>query len=89
MSQLDKAICTDESISLVENSINSYYLVVTYFYRLPTKLWEGNVFNCVCLSVQRGRYMTIVHDALDLTIQPPPPQPSPLLQEPPIPVSDI
>ena len=54
MSQLDKAICTDESISLVENSINSYYFVVTYFYRLPTKLWEGNVFNCVCLSVQRG-----------------------------------
>ena len=54
MSQLDKAICTDESISLVENSINGYYLVVTYFYPPPTKLREGNVFICVCLSVQKG-----------------------------------
>ena len=35
------------------------------------KLWEGNVFIVVCLSVHRGPYVTITHDALDLTVQSP------------------
>ena len=35
------------------------------------KLWEGNVFIVVCLSVYRGPYVTITHDALDLTVQSP------------------
>ena len=39
----------------------------------PTKLWEGNVFTCVCLSVHRGPHLTITHDALGLTVQGPPP----------------
>ena len=43
------------------------------FYCPPTKLREGDVFSRVCLSVHRGRsYVTITHDALDLT--PPPPR---------------
>ena len=33
------------------------------------KLWEGNVFSCVCLSAG-GPNVTITHDALDLTVQP-------------------
>ena len=40
-------------------------------YRLPTKLWEGNVFSRVCPSFcPRGvSYVNITHDALDLTVQ--------------------
>ena len=38
-------------------------------YRSPTKLWEGNVFSPVCLSITR--------DALDLAIQGPTPKPPP------------
>ena len=39
------------------------------------KLWEGNVFTHVCLSVQKGGpHMTITRDALDLTEQGPPTQ---------------
>ena len=41
------------------------------FYRLPTKWREGNVFVRVYLST--GGHVTITHDALDLTIQDPPP----------------
>ena len=36
---------------------------------LPTKLWEGNFFSHVCLSVHRVPHVTITHDALDLTVQ--------------------
>ena len=40
-----------------------------YFHRPPTKLWEGNVFNRVRLSVHRGGgpHVTIIHKALNLT----------------------
>ena len=43
-------------------------------YRPQTKLREGNVFICVCLSFgSRGNsHVTITHDALDLTVQSPP-----------------
>ena len=41
-----------------------------------TKLWEGNVFRHVCLSAilstGEGSYVTIIHDALNLTMQGPP-----------------
>ena len=37
------------------------------------KLWEGTVFTGVCLSAHGGPHVTITHDALDLTVQPPPP----------------
>ena len=48
-------------------------------YRPPTKLPQGNVFYCLCLSVQRERvpHVTITHDALDLTVQIPIPAPAP------------
>ena len=41
----------------------------------PTKLREGNVFSRVSLSVclSTGEDVTINHDALDLTVQGPPP----------------
>ena len=42
----------------------------------PVKLWEGNVFAGVCLSVilfgGAGSHMTITHDAFDLTSEGPP-----------------
>ena len=43
------------------------------------KLWEGNVFTPVCLSVNGGGdpYVTITDDALDLTVQSPLANPSP------------
>ena len=43
------------------------------------KLWEGNVFTRVCLSVNEGGdpYVTITDDALDLTVQAPLANPSP------------
>ena len=44
-----------------------------YNYCPLTKLREGNVFTCVCLSVHGGPHVTITYDALDLTLQPPPP----------------
>ena len=54
------------------------------YYRPPTELREGNVFSCVCpfrLSVHRWSYVTITHDALDLTVEGSPlPRPSPPLQ---------
>ena len=35
---------------------------------------EGNVFSLVCLSFcPQGSFVTITHDALDLTVQGPPP----------------
>ena len=50
-------------------------------YRPPTKLWEGNVFICVCpsvnLSVHRRSHVTITYDALDLTVQGSTPSPGP------------
>ena len=49
-------------------------------YSTPTNLQEGNVFSRVCLLFcpQERAHMTITHDALDLTVQPPPPDwPSP------------
>ena len=30
--------------------------------RLPTKLWEGNVFSRVCHSVQGDSHVTMTHD---------------------------
>ena len=51
-----------------------------YFYRLPTKLREGNVFLRVCLSTGGGGpHVTITHDTLDLNIQGSSPQPHLLL----------
>ena len=50
-----------------EDSINSS-LETNCYYRLPTKLREGNVFTGVCLSVGQGDpHVTITDDALDLT----------------------
>ena len=50
-----------------------------HIYRPLTDLWAGNVFSRVCLSVHRGYHAPITHDALDLTVQPPPgPSTSPL-----------
>ena len=40
-----------------------------------TKLWESNVFRHVCISAilsTGGSYVTIIHDALNLTMQGPP-----------------
>ena len=30
-----------------------FFFDICHFYRSPMKLWEGNVFDCVCLSVHR------------------------------------
>ena len=46
------------------------------FYLPPTKLQDGNLFSLVCPSFCPGAgesHVTITHDALDLTIQGPPP----------------
>ena len=44
------------------------------FHRSRTKLWEGNVFSRVFLSVHMGvSDVTITHDILDLTNREPPP----------------
>ena len=52
---------------------------VIYFYHSPMKLHEGNVFSCVCLSVDRRSDVTIT---LDLTIKAiPSPSPQPALLE--------
>ena len=41
-----------------------------YYYRLPTKLQEGNVFTSVCDSFGGGgSTVTITHDALNLAVQ--------------------
>ena len=46
---------------------------IWYFYSPPIKLWEDNVFSCVCLSLfTGGSHVTIALDALDLSIQGPP-----------------
>ena len=42
------------------------------------QLWERNVFKDVCQSVQVVPHVTLTHDALDLTVQHPPPLPGPL-----------
>ena len=58
------------------------------FYRPSTKLREGNVLSHVYLSVstEEEYHVTIIHDALDLTIEPSPPascvQGSPSLAHP-------
>ena len=57
------------------------------FYCPPTKLRKGNVFSRVCLSVclsPGGPHVTIIHYALDFTIQNPPlyRNPSPALALP-------
>ena len=36
------------------------------------KLWKGNVFTDICLFTV-GHHVTIIHNALDLTVQPPSP----------------
>ena len=50
--------------------VNWYFKLidVSAFYGPPKKLCQGNVLNHVCLSVHGGSYVTITHDALDLTI---------------------
>ena len=49
------------------------------YYQPLTKLREGNVFSCVYLSATLSRegvsYVTITHNAMELTIQRPPPLP--------------
>ena len=37
-------------------------------YRSPTKLSDDNVFTGVCLSVHGSPHVTIIHDALVLTV---------------------
>ena len=43
-----------------------------YFYCLPIKLGEGNVLSHV-MSTRGGPHVTITNDALDVTVQGPPP----------------
>ena len=50
---------------------HSLIYIQVYHYRPPTKLWEGSVFTGVCHSVHGGPHVTIIHDALDLTVQAP------------------
>ena len=51
------------------------YYTRIYSYRPPTKLEEGNAFNHVCVSVHRvGSHVTIICDALNLTVKQPPVQ---------------
>ena len=62
-----------------------------HFYRLPTKLLEGKVFGRVCL-LTRGYLLynvTIIHDALDLSILGPPGDGTSLYRDPPPGRSDI
>ena len=54
--------------------INFKILHYLLYHRPPTKFRKGNVFTRVCHSVQgarEGSHVTIIHDALDLTIQGP------------------
>ena len=50
--------------------VNKLYRHFQYYDTMPVILFkipanEGNVFSCVCLSVNRnGQHMTITHDAL-------------------------
>ena len=46
-------------------------LLGDYFYRPPTKFWEGSVFVGICLPfcLHGGPHVTITHDELDLTVQ--------------------
>ena len=55
--------------------MHSYFIMNFHYYCLPTKLLEGNVFNCVCMSVcsQWSAHVTITHDALCLSVQGPTP----------------
>ena len=57
-----------------------------FFYRRQRSCRKVNVFTGMCLSVHRSSHVTITHDALDLTVQVPPPLPA--LPTPPL-VSDI
>ena len=54
-------------------SIKIWLMSQSYYYRLPTKLGEGNVFSHVCPpvshSVHRWLHMIITHEELDLTVQ--------------------
>ena len=59
---------------------------------LAKKLFEGNVFGHVCLTVHGGSHVTTTHDAIDQSItghlKPPPPVPVPLVTAPaPVPSS--
>ena len=50
--------------------------VLIYFYHPPTKLWEGNIFSNVCLSVclftSAEGLLTITNNALDSLYRDPP-----------------
>ena len=37
----------------------------------PMKVWECNIFTHACLFTGRVPHMSIIHDAMDLTVQPP------------------
>ena len=64
------------------------FTINKYHYRPPTKLLEGNVFSRVCLVILfiggEGPHVTIIHDALDITVQAnPPPPPTWDMETPP------
>ena len=47
--------------------LHTFFMSFDTFYRPRMKLWEGNVFSFVCLSIE-APHIAITHDALDLTI---------------------
>ena len=60
----------DDLDLLGEKILRSMVNIVNY--RPQTKLREGNVFRGVCLFTRREVYVTLSHDALDLTVPTPP-----------------
>ena len=67
--------CTITGFALISTQKKLKFKVL--YYRRPTKLWESNAFTRVRLSTGGRRegcpHVTITHGALDLTVQPPPP----------------
>ena len=65
---------TCSSCSQVNLKCDIFLNTLYYFYHPLTKLWEGNIFGRVCLSFcprREGSCVTIIHDAVDLTVQGP------------------
>ena len=75
-----KSNCREQpSVQLVGMEAHSAFPLRVHIYYPPTRLQVGNVFTGVCLSVNLsvgwvGSRLTIIFDALDLTIQSPPPR---------------
>ena len=68
--QTQSSASTAYGLYTLDQQRNRFYI----FTVCQTKLLEGNVFSRVCLSFcsrgSGGPHVTIIHDALDLTIQP-------------------